>query len=152
MKTSNEELNTMIDEQKAELTEQKEKIARLIRTGKDLKNARAEMATMRTQMEGYVDEIAGLREQVDVLAGEKATLQTEKTELQGNLTALNDEFETTKAVLTSEKDELTDKAAKLSATVTYASVVKVNNVMTEGLKVKGNGKTAKTKNADKVDQ
>ena len=60
MRGSNEELNALIDQQKAQLAEQKDKIARSIRSGKstkqELTDARSQIAQMKVQLDGYISE------------------------------------------------------------------------------------------------
>ncbi len=152
MKTNNEDLNKMIEEQQAELKDQKDRISRLLGDSGKLKAARQEMANMQTQLEGYVAQVTQLKEENAQLADANNQLAGERDKLQTDITSLNEEYQTTKATLVNEKEELTEKNANLSKTVTRASVVKVTNVDVEGLRLKNNGKAKDTDRADKVDQ
>ena len=152
MKTNNEDLNRMIEEQQAELKDQKDRISRLIGDSSKLKAARTEMANMRTQLDGYIAEITQLKEQNEQLATANTQLAGERDQLQTEVTNISEEYAATKATLVSEKEELTAKNAKLDKKVTRASVINVTNVNAEGLKIKGNGKAKDTDKADKVEQ
>ncbi|MEL6357904.1 MAG: hypothetical protein AAFQ37_13335, partial [Bacteroidota bacterium] len=57
MRGDNEELNAMIDQQKAELKTMKEKIDGLTRDSRNLSAARRELASLREQTEAYVAEL-----------------------------------------------------------------------------------------------
>ena len=152
MKTNNEDLNKMIEEQQAELKDQKDRVSRLLRDSKNLKSARSEMANMQTQLDGYISQVNDLKEQNAQLADANNQLAGERDQLQTDITTLGEEFQTTKATLVSEKEELTSKNANLSKTVVRASVINVQGVNVEGLKLKGNGKAKETDRADKVQQ
>ncbi len=152
MKTNNEDLNKMIEEQQAELKDQKDRVSRLLRDSKNLKSARSEMANMQTQLDGYISQVNDLKEQNAQLADANNQLAGERDKLQTDITTLGEEYQTTKATLVSEKEELTSKNANLSKTVVRASVINVQGVSVEGLKIKGSGKAKETDRADKVQQ
>lgn len=148
MRGENEELNALIDQQQSELTDQKNKIARLVRDSKKRKAAKEELENLKTQIATYVAEVEELKAQNEMLAVENATLQENnlslQTELQSHLAA-NEQLEEAKAVLVSEKEDL-------SKTVYFASVVKVGNVKVDAFKVKGSGKPVKRKVAKQINQ
>lgn len=152
MKTNNEDLNKMIEEQQAELKDQKDRVSRLLRDSKNLKSARSEMSNMQSQLDTAIAQINDLKEQNAQLADANNQLAGERDQLQTDITTLGEEFQTTKATLVSEKEELTSKNANLSKTVVRASVINVQAVNVEGLKIKGSGKTKETDRADKVQQ
>ncbi|MCB0621370.1 MAG: hypothetical protein KDC43_20760 [Saprospiraceae bacterium] len=148
MRGENEELNALIEQQQAELKDQKDKIDRMIRNEGDLKRARTEIANLKAQIEQYIAEITQLKEENQLLADENTQLQEDKAMLETDLTqqrTANEELNTEKAQLVSANEDL-------SKTVTFASVVKVDNIEAVGLKVKDNGKTAKKSLAKNVDQ
>ena len=152
MKTNNEDLNKMIEEQQAELKDQKDRVSRLLRDSKNLKSARSEMANMQTQLDGYITQLNDLKEQNVQLADANNQLAGERDQLQTDITTLGEEYQTTKATLVSEKEELTSKNVNLSKTVVRASVINVQGVNVEGLKLKNSGKAKETDRADKVQQ
>lgn len=152
MKTNNEDLNKMIEEQQAELKDQKDRVSRLLRDSRNLKSARSEMANMQSQLDGAIAQINDLKEQNAQLAQANNQLAGERDQLQTDITTLGEEYQTTKATLVSEKEELTSKNANLSKTVVRASVINVQAVNVEGLKIKGSGKAKATDRADKVQQ
>ncbi len=154
MKGKEENLNELIDQQKQELLDQKKKLSRLIRTDKDLKAARNQLAELNVQMEQYVADITTLKEENAMLTEANAQLTEQKTMLEGDLSKeriMNDELTTAKATLMSEKENLQDVNANLSNKVEIASVIKVNNVTAQGYKEKASGKRKKRSSAKNVD-
>lgn len=152
MKTNNEELNAMIEEQQAELKDQKDRVSRLLRDSKNLKSARSEMASMQTQFDAAIAQVNDLKEQNAQLANANNQLAGERDKLQTDITSLSEEYQTTRATLVSEKEELSSKNANLSKKVTRASVINVQNVNVQGLKLRSNGKAKDTDRAGKVQQ
>lgn len=152
MKTNNEELNQMIEEQQAQLKDQKDRVSRLLRDSKNLKSARQEMVNMQSQLDGYIAQVNELKEQNAQLSAVNNELTGERDRLKTDISSLNEEYQTTKATLVSEKEDLTAKNSKLSSTVLRASVVKVQNITVEGQKLRKNDKVRATERADKVQQ
>ena len=110
MKGTNVELNEIINQQKADLTKQKNRIAGLISSKRKLSEAREEIANLSTRVEQYIA-------QINRLQGEKETLMTEKEGLTADLTtarASNEELMTVKATLVNEKAELEEVRAQLA--------------------------------------
>ena len=154
MRGSNTELNSLIDQQQQELKEQKDKIARLIRNGKKLDEARAEMESLRGQVAQYVVEIDNLKAENAQLATDNTNLRQTNTTLETDLTSQrsrNEELTTERAVLVSDKERLENVNTELSSKVTFASVVKVGQIAVTPYKIKNNGKPTDTKKAEKTD-
>lgn len=152
---SNEQLNALIDQQKTELTAQKEKIDRLLRDSRNLDQARKEMQGLKAQVEQYLAEINQLREENKELMAENSQLSIAKDSLSTNLelaSMRNQELNTAKAALVSEKENLEKDRARLSEKVSIASVIKVENIEVTGLKMRDSGKAVKRRNASNVDQ
>lgn len=155
MRGSNEELNALIEQQKADLTAQKGKIDELLVSKGNLSKVRKELESMKTQVKQYLAEINQLREQNQELTTQNVTL-TENNQVLS--TDLETERMTTaslsneKAMLVSEKESLEGERAKLSKKVTAASVVKVSEIEVSGLKMKDSGKAVKKSYAKNVDQ
>jgi len=159
MKGNNEELNALIDQQKAELKEQKDKIGRMIRSGKsdkkELANAREQMSQMRVQMDQYLSEITTLKEEKQLLTDANMRLNEEKTTLASQVEqerTMNADLTTAKAALVSEKESLLEEKDMLSKKVNIASVIKVSNVVTTGEKIRKSGKPVSKKYAKSVDR
>jgi len=155
MRTNNDELNTLIDSQEAELKEQKARIEALIGKERDLGRARVELRNLKAQLNQYVAEVEALKEQNEMLAQENTELQETKTVLESDLEQqreMTEELSEAKAELVSSKEELESRNKKLARTVDMASTVKVSNVDITGIMIKDNGKTRKRRNAEKVDQ
>lgn len=147
-KTDNEELNAMIDQQKAELEASKKKINGLLATKGKLNKARVEIENLRTQVSGYIAQIDELKAANEMLVGENETLTEEKNSLAANLdtkVAENEELSAARAKLVNEK-------ADLSAKVGIASVIKMKNVKVEGMKIKNSGKATVVSRAKQVDK
>ncbi|MCB0662228.1 MAG: hypothetical protein KDC24_05790 [Saprospiraceae bacterium] len=148
LKGDNEELNAIIEQQKAELAEQKTKINSLIRSRKDLDQARAEIKNLTAQVNDYIA-------QVNQLKDENAELTDQNLMLSENLSQekmQNEELQTAKAALVSEKQQLETEKTYLTDKVTFASVIKVSGFEIEGYKLRDTDKKSKKRYAKNVDQ
>ncbi|HMQ48013.1 MAG TPA: hypothetical protein PKA00_11515 [Saprospiraceae bacterium] len=155
MRGSNEELNALIETQKGELTQQKEKIEALLRDSRNLDKARSELKTLKAQVEQYLAEINQLREENAQLTEQNTYLTDENSNLQTNLDSAryaNQELSAAKASLVSVNEQLEQERSVLSKKVNVASVIKVNNLEATGLKLKGTGKATEKKYAKNVEQ
>ncbi len=159
MKGDNDELNALIDSQKEELKEQKDKVDRLIRSGKanknDLDAAREEIQSLMAQRDQYLVEITSLKDENAQLADANTQLNSANQSLQTEVSTAKTNIEnltSEKAVLVSRKEELEKNNTDLSSKVTFASVVRVNNVNGVGYKIKKNGEPAKKRYAKNVNQ
>jgi regulator of replication initiation timing len=155
MKGSNEELNSLIEKQKEELTTQKNRIDVLLKDSRNLGAARTEMKNLRAQVQQYVAEINQLKQQNQELTTQNTTLNEEKNTLTTNLEqerTARTEVETQRATLVSEKETLEADKAALTNKVTFASVIKASGITVEGMRAKSNGKFSKERSAKDVDQ
>lgn len=155
MRGTNDELNAIIDQQKEELRQQKDKISSLLSGGKDLGRAKAEMKNMRSQVAGYVAEIDRMKAEIANLKGEKDQLAERSKALEANLDSANiraSQLEGEKSALNAEKMQLADEKNKLTDKVNLASVIKVDKISVTPLKERNSGKTVKKKYAKNVDQ
>ena len=153
MRGSNDELNTMIETQKEELKQQKNKIASLINNGRDLKSARTELANLKTQASEYVAQIEGLKAENAELSEVNLTLEKQKGDLTVQVQEgmkMNDELTTAKAALISEKESLTKENTDLAAKVNVASVISVDNILIKGIKLRDNGKEKEKRSAKNI--
>ena len=155
MRGSNEELNTLIEKQKEELTAQKDKIDKLLRDSRNLKSARAEIKDLNSKAQQYLAEINQLREENELLLANNSQLTEEKQVLETSLM----ETKQTAEMLSSEKSQLENKAQQLEQTtqrlsekVNVASVVKVTDLEVTGLKVRDSGNSTKKRSAKNIDQ
>ncbi|MDF1866596.1 MAG: hypothetical protein P1U70_17300 [Saprospiraceae bacterium] len=150
----NEELEAMLDQREAELDEAKSRIAGLIKSGKDLKRARAELNNLMIQNEQFTAEVTQLRQQVEYLKGENSQLVDKTQSLEQDLGAqkqATQSLEEEKASLAAEKQNISSQRDNLAKTVNFASVVKVQNIGVTGMKTKGNGKAVKKNYAKNID-
>lgn len=154
MRGTNEELNALIDSQKAELLEQKNRIGELMKDSKNLQSARKQIADLKAQTANYVAEINKLKEENGLLVEQNSSLTMENEGLQrtvADANATNSELSSARAQLMSEKETLMTERAALSEKVTMASSVKVNSISANGLRMKDSGKTVRKKYAKNVD-
>jgi myosin heavy subunit len=155
MRTDNDELNSLIEQQQAELKDQKDRIDRLIRGEGDLKRAKSEIKTLKANIQQYIAEIEQLKEENQLLTSQNSELTEDNVELSTNLEQTQQAksaLESDNAVLVSEKERLANENEDLSATVSFASVVKVKNLDVTGLKIKDSGKPTQKKAAKNIDQ
>ena len=106
MRGTNEEMDALIDQQKIELAESRNKISRLIKDGKNLKNARQELRGMKLQMEQYLAENEQLKGENQQLKGETRKLREREAVLEGDLESTRmaaTQLETEKSQLSTEK-------------------------------------------------
>lgn len=154
MRGGNEELNALIEKQKSELEAKKNKISRLIRNGKDLTAARAEMKSMTAQLQNYVAENDNLKAENQRLSTTINDMTSRTTELEQTLSesrSVAEDLSLQKAALEEEKRGLEEERANLSEKVNIASVVKIDEVTVTGFKSKKNGKAVKKKYAKNID-
>ena len=154
MRGSNAELNALIDQQKTELTANKDRIDVLMKDKRNLAAARKEIANLKSVTQGYVAEINKLKEENGLLVEANTTLSTENQGLQrtvADVSAANSELSSARAQLMSERENLIGERQVLTEKVTMASAVKVNNITATGLRMKDSGKTVRKKYAKNVD-
>lgn len=158
MRGQAENLNALIDQQKEELTAQKEKIDRMISQGKsskaELASAREQIAQLKAQLDTYLVEINTLKEENMMLADANMQLTQDKMMLTDEVDkerTMNNELLTVKAALVNENESLESEKSALSKKVNYASVIKVSNVTATGWKNKQSGKPKKKSYANNVE-
>lgn len=152
MKGDNEQMNKLIEEQKTELTKQKDQISGLIRTKTDLANAKAKLNGL---VNTYLAQIEELKTKNELLTKDNENLNVEKTQLSSALETekkTTQELATAKAALVSEKENLTSVNEKLSTKVTRASVINVSQVQITGLKIDKKNKEHKKSYAKNIDR
>ncbi len=155
MKTDNLQLNQLIDDQKAELASQKKKISNLLWTKKNLDEAKVEIANLQTLTTQYVAEIQTLKDENANLNAKNVKLEEDKVMLIDNLNQEKEakaELQTVQAKLVSEKSQLEEINSELNDKVNVASVIKVNNVVAQGIKTKQNGKEVVKKSSKQVEK
>lgn len=155
LRGSNEELNSLIEAQKTDLKDAKDRIDVLLRDSRNLAQARKEIQGLNAKVEQYLAEINQLRQENQELTARTTELSQENYQLNTNLDSArmrNMELSSARAALTSEKEAIEADRARLSKKVNIASVVKVINVEAEGLKIRSNGKAATRRSAKNIDQ
>lgn len=155
LRGSNEELNSLIEAQKTDLKDAKDRIDVLLRDSRNLAQARKEIQGLNAKVQQYLAEINQLRQENQELTARTTELSQENYQLTTNLDSArmrNMELSSARAALTSEKEAIEADRARLSKKVNIASVVKVINVEAEGLKIRSNGKAASRRSAKNIDQ
>lgn len=154
MRDNNDQLNEIIDRQKLELRQQKDRIDKIIREGGDFNRARVEIKNLSAQVAQYISEIQKLKSENEALTLEKDQLAQLSRQLEENLDSailanqkLSGDFEAT----TNEKQQISAERNKLAETVAFASVVKVSDISVTGLKERNSGKIVKKKYAKNVE-
>ena len=155
LRGSNEELNSLIEQQKSELKDSKDRIEALLRDSRNLAQARKEIKNLTAQVEQYLAEINQLRQENEELTARTAELSEENMSLNTNLDSArvrNMELSSAKAALASEKETIEAERSYLAKKVNVASVIKVNDLEATGMKMKGSGKAVSRSSAKNVDQ
>jgi DNA repair exonuclease SbcCD ATPase subunit len=146
LRGDNQELNSLIDAQKAELTTQKNKINDLIWSKKELDKAKVELKNLNASVTKYLAEIKELKEKNQILTDENVQLATKVDEV----TKTNEEILTAKAALSKEKDELSKSNQNLGSKVDMANAIKVNFIEVKGYESNKKGKLSETSRAKNV--
>jgi regulator of replication initiation timing len=148
----NAELDAKINQQLTELETNKNSIAGLIRDKKDYRNAMAGLERQKNEFLAQIDvlkkEVGVLTESNTQLTGQNQQLTTTLGETQGKLA----EESSAKAALVSEKTTLEAERNQLSKKVDIASAIRVKNITTKGVDVRGSGKERTKSKAKKVDK
>jgi hypothetical protein len=155
MRGSNEELNALIEQQKEELTTQKERIGGLIANKSQLKTARRELDKLRGQVDQYVAEINQLRGENEELTSQNMELSDQNQNLSTDLESermTSADLSSQRAMLVSEKETLEKDNSSLSRKVNIASVIKVDGIEADGIRIRSSGKAVKKSHADNVEQ
>ncbi len=158
MRGQAENLNALIDQQKEELTTQKEKIDRMIRQGRSSKNnlasARHQISELKARLDNYLVEINTLKDENMMLADANMQLTEDKRMLSDEVNkerTMNSELTSAKAALVSKNESLESQRSALSKKVNLASVIVVTEVSASGWKNKQSGKPKKKSYAKNVE-
>lgn len=146
LRGDNQELNSLIDAQKAELTTQKNKINDLIWSKKELDKAKVELKNLNTSVTRYMAEIKELKEKNQILTDQNVQLATKVDEV----SRTNEEILTAKAALSKEKEELSKSNQNLGSKVDMANAIKVNFIEVKGYESNKKGKLSETSRAKNV--
>lgn len=155
MKSDNVELNALIEEQKGQLSKQKDKISGLLWTKGKLNEAKKEIAALEQMGAQYLNDLALLKEENALLAEANSTLTVEKevlTQRVARTAEENEELIAKKVELEDYNKELSKERDFLNSKVNVASVVKINNLIGTGYKVNSKGDITKRKYAKYVDR
>lgn len=154
MKSSNTELNTMIESQKDELTKQKNRISVLLKDSRNLVAAKEEIKKLREQGEQYLAEITVLREENEKLSASNTELKAVNANLQTEVETertLNEELSSEKEDLSKENMQLSTAKENLTKKVNMASAIVVEDIDVKGYRVKEDGGTSRKRRAENVD-
>jgi len=153
MRGDNEELNELIETQKAELGKQKEKINGLIWTQRELKKAKEEIDLMNSNVAGYLVEIRNLKDANLGLTENNKKLFSDNELLTNNLNQSMkdiDRLDSTKTLLVTMKEELSEENSALADKVGMAEAIKINSIVVEGFKKKDGGELKSNRKAKNI--
>lgn len=154
LRGNNAELNTRIDEQKAELNKQKKRISGLIWTEKELGKARQEMESMTSRANQYIAELSRLKKEKEALEAKNTVLTDQNVALnetvQVNEKRINS-LDSVKTVLVSQTEDLSEENTMLSTKVDMAEAIKINFIEVKGYDVKDDGSVKSKSRAKKVE-
>ena len=154
MRTDNEDLNAMIDQQKEELTRQRNRISNLIYENRNLEEARKELESLRVKVDQYLEKIDELTEENIALIEDKQRLEKEKRLLTEEVTAereATDELMAIQSDMVREREMLDDELRHLAKKVDQASVIDVVNIEVDGYRVTDRGRERRRRSARNVD-
>jgi len=155
MKGSNQELNTLIESQKMELTKQKNQISSLLSTKADLTAARKQIQQLKATAESYVAQINDLQSKNEQLSSVNTQLTEEKSTLEQNLQqekTAKDELITAKAALLEEKQSVENERNSYVKKYTAAASIKVSDIEVDGYHTKESGKEVKKSYAKNIEK
>jgi len=154
MRTANGEFNALIDAQKEDLKIQRDRIAILIQSEKDLDAAEEELENLRKTQRRYVAQITRLKEENAQLSTSNEILSQEKIILTGEVQKereANENLESEVATLENQNATISIERDALNKTVVKATVILVDDIVVNGYRVKTSGKESLTKRATKAE-
>ncbi len=154
LKSDNEELNTIIEEQKKKIREQKENIDRLIIDRSQLQEAKNELENLKDNIDGYLAEMEQLYQEKAELNELNQSLSARNESLEDRVSREREEklrLKEQKDTLLSSTIQLQKQQQQLAEKVDLASVIRVENIDAEGFKVSRSGKYRSRRKADNID-
>ena len=146
LRGDNQELNSLIDAQKAELASQKNKINDLIWSKKELDKAKIEIKNLNASVTRYLAEINDLKAKNQLLTNENVQLTATVDEVKRT----NEEILAAKAAVTREKEDLSKSNQALGSKVDMANAIKINFMEVKGYEANKKGKLSETSRAKNV--
>jgi len=154
-RTRNEDLNALIDQQKEELRQQKERIEGMLGDRNRLREARAEIQNMSVKADQYLAEINQLKSENQLLTARNVELKRTKSRLQDTLESqrqLNEQLSQSQEALEKAKRSLEMEREGLSQKVEQASTIQIAEIEVEGQKLNKRGNPIRRKSAKNVEQ
>ena len=154
MRGDNDQMNTVIDQQKDELKTQKDKIIRLIKDSDDLGRARVELQKLQGMIDGYIATVAQLENENRTLRDTTDALREDRMLLTKKIADerhVNDGLLSDKAELTVAKSALEGEREQLLTKVSRASVIEALNLQVEGFKYGSTGQERQRNKAKNVE-
>ena len=154
-KTTNTELNQLIETQKADLEKQRSQISNLITVKKDYGSAKAQLAKLKDQVNVYLGEITELKKKNEELTASNTQLSKENQDLNTEVVtarSANQDLTAQKKAIEDEKSRIEEERKNLKKKVTKASAIAVSDIVVTGFKVRESGKESKKRNAENIDR
>jgi len=154
LRGDNQELNELIENQKADLAKQKKRISGLIWTEREMGKAREEIANMQLVANQYVSEINLLKTKNQELTSQNANLTEANTnmseEIIVNKKKINN-LDSVKTILVSQTEELSAVKEVLAEKVDMAEAIKINSIEVKGFDINNKGDYKQKNKASKID-
>lgn len=154
LKTDNEDLNQLIEEQKNKLKDQKDQIDNLLVDKRNLAAARVKLNELKNNIDDYLIEIERLTAENQALNADNQNLKQENqlltnkvNEERNQRTALEEEKED----LLTDQERLKQKQEEMLKKINRASVIEVGDLIVEGFKMNDNGKLRSRRRARNID-
>lgn len=154
LRGDNQELNDLIEEQKNELTKQKQRISKLIWTERELGKAQSEIEKLTAMAKQYVNEISELKEANAQLMAENEALNNSNKNLSQELRVNKERvsnLDSLRKILAMSNQSLAENNDALSEKVDVAKTIKLNRLEVQGIDKKGNGKLKEKSRAKRID-
>lgn len=145
LKGENEDMNALITRQQVQLSEQRQRIDRLLKDSRNLSLARAEVAKLKEQTELYKQEIEALRT-------ENAELSAENSQLAQSLEMKQRDYIALEESSALNRRRMEDKAREMQGKIDIASVIDADNIVVTGEMLKSGGKVKEKDKASKIDR
>jgi hypothetical protein len=154
LKGENTDLNELIETQKLELKNQKNKISNLIWKSGKLNEAKKEIENLKNEALSFIDEINKLKSEKANLQAENSELKTATVQLKSTIDNISEE----KDFISKEKDSilivkerLKKENAKLNIKAVRASVIEIQEIAVTGYDIKESGKLSRKRKAKNIE-
>lgn len=154
LRSDNDDLNEMIEEQKDLLKDQKEQIGQLITENRDINYIKNKIEEMRIEAQDYLAEIETLRKENVQLTERNIQLKAAKDSIESEFTSEKFKSDSLAAVSRTtklEKVQVEKENLELSETVAKAAAIDVTEIESKGYKISNDGSLKRRRRAKNVE-